>query len=134
MLSKILLTAAVIVTAFFYLRRAETKANSARTALSPASKTEAAAIDEPSTLEGDMRIAAYSFLGLMITLGAVLFYYRWQDEHRILDVSLYGDSHGEPAKYQVYKYQLQERSFITIEGIAVTVAGDERMEIVGLEP
>lgn len=35
--------------------------------------------------------------------------------------------------YQVYKYQLQERSFTTIDGTQVTVAGSERMEVLGLE-
>jgi hypothetical protein len=35
--------------------------------------------------------------------------------------------------YLVYKYQLEDKSFVTVDGKTVTVASDERMEIEGLK-
>ena len=44
------------------------------------------------------------------------------------------DSQAAPVSYEVYKFQLQDRSFITLDGTSVTVASSERMEVLGLEP
>ena len=80
----------------------------------------------------DYRLAAYLFLALMFGLGGLLYYFDWQDDHQIITITLYRDSQASPAQYRVYKYQLQERSFITLDRVLVTVASDERMEILGL--
>ncbi|MDP6416244.1 MAG: hypothetical protein QGG54_14630 [Gammaproteobacteria bacterium] len=145
MLGKILLTMAVIGVAYFILRKrqiAESENQQPLARKSPsadkstaAGKT-AAAVDQKEaddSLVADLRIGAYLFLVLMVGLGATLYYFRWQDDHRILTVNLHRDSQATPVSYEVYKYQLDQRSFVTVDGTTVTVAGDERMEVIGLE-
>ena len=69
----------------------------------------------------------------MVGLGGVLYYYQWQDDRLVLTINLYRRNQAEPTTYEVYKYQLNERSFVTTDGITVTVAGDERMEVLELD-
>ncbi len=127
MIGRILLTLAVIGIAYLFIRQrrlAEDKENK------PAAKARTKAQDE---LSQDLRMAAYMFLVLMVGIGGAVYYFRWQDEHTILTINLHRENQAQPVSYQVYKYQLQERSFTTIDGTQVTVAGSERMEVLGLE-
>jgi len=144
MLGKILLTASVIVLAFFFVRRRDMSSKAKGTAkrgrdgnpalgAASASKTEqVAAKNDENTLSEDMRLGAYMFLVLVIALGAALYYFQWQDDHTVLSVRLHSDGQDEAIEYQVYKFQLGDRSFTTLNGILVTVASSERMEVEGL--
>lgn len=129
MLGKILLTLAVIVVAFLYVRQRDVKARSTTAPRKPAAK---AVEQEESTLSSDLRLGAYMFLVLIVGIGIALYYFQWQDDHSVLTVRLHSDSQANPIEYQVYKFQLQERSFTTLDGIVVTVASSERMEVEGL--
>ena len=68
----------------------------------------------------------------MVLVGAALYYFQWQDDHKLVTVKLYSADQADPASYEVYKYQLAERSFTTVDGRAITVAGSDRMEVIGL--
>ncbi len=134
MLGKILLTLAVMIIAFFFVRQRDMKGKS-----SPARKTgpkaklkDRTVVKEEHNLSADLRLGAYMFLVLVIGLGAALYYFQWQDDHSILTVRLHSDGQPEAIVYQVYKFQLAERSFTTLDGILVTVASSERMEVEGL--
>ena len=83
-------------------------------------------------MAADLRTGAYIFLFLMVGLGAALYYFDWVDDHIILTINLHRDNLSEPVSYEVYKYQLEDRSFITTDGRTVTVASSERMEVLGL--
>ncbi len=131
MLGKILLTLAVTAIMFFVLRQrqiAESEEFQSKDSNSPARQAKKRA---DTTLAKDLRIGAYLFLILMVGLGGVLYYYQWQDDRLVLTINLYRRNQAEPTSYEVYKYQLNERSFITTDGITVTVASDERMEVFG---
>lgn len=132
MLSKILVTLAVIIGAFLFIRHQQVadKKEDAQPTGSAAAGAEKAGDD---SLAADLRLGAYLFLALMVGLGAALYYFRWQDDHSVLTVNLYRENQVEPITYQVYKYQLHDRSFITIDGTTVTVAGSERMEVTGID-
>lgn len=139
MISKILLTLAVIVVAILILKqRKDVTATSGtnRTSALPKSGSAAstAAVNSRRGLS-DYRIAAYVFLAVMISLASVVYFFNWQDDHRIVTVTLYGsgNNEAEPVVYQVYQYQLQTRSFTTTDGIVVNVAGNERMVVEGLD-
>ena len=131
MLGKILLTLAVIVIAFFFVRQRDMKA---KPKAAPALARPAGSVgkQEDNSLSSDMRIGAYMFLVLIVGLGIALYYFQWQDDHSVLTVRLHSDGQANPIEYQVYKYQLQERAFTTLDGILVTVASSERMEVEGL--
>lgn len=139
MFSKFLVTVAVILAAFFFVRQRnladgdsasrKTNTNTDKTG----DKKTVSHADRRSEFSSDMRIAAYMTVVLMVGLGGTLYYFRWQDDHQIVTVTLHRDSEANPISYQVYKFQLQDRSFVTVDGTTVTVAGSERMEVQGLD-
>ncbi|MEQ8955628.1 MAG: hypothetical protein RL120_15965 [Gammaproteobacteria bacterium] len=124
MLSKILLTTAVVIVAFFFIRQRSM-------AEGAAVKADSAAAAE-QTQSNDLRFMAYAFLVMVLGLAAAMYYFQWRDDHTVLTISLYSDNRAAPISYQVYRYQLRDRSFTTIDGTNITVASSERMEIEGL--
>ena len=80
----------------------------------------------------DFRFAAYLFLVLMIGSGTYLYYVRWEDDNSLITVILHRDGEQSPVTYQVLKSELGDRAFTTIDGVRVTVASSERMEVIGL--
>ena len=146
MVGKFLITMAVIIGALFVIRqrhfsaengdreqnnKSSKKATAAKSIKTDSSKSNRASGQEE--LSADLRAGAYMFLFLMVGIGAALYYYDWQDDHTVLTVNLHRDNDSAVVSYEVYKYQLENRSFITIDGRAITVASSERMEILGLE-
>ena len=131
MLGKILLTLAVIVIAFLFVRQRDmkTKSKVSPGRVSPPART---VEQSDSSLSSDLRLGAYMFLVLIVGLGIALYYFQWQDDHSILTVRLHNEGQSEPIEYRVYKYQLGDRAFTTLDGILVTVASSERMEVEGL--
>ena len=132
MIGKILLTLAVIAVAYLMLRRdSESKLDTAKSA--PAKIAAGGQKKTPvPTLHDDLRTASYLFLFFMVVVGAALYYFRWQDDHQLITVRLFSADQAAPASYEVYKYQLAERSFTTVDGRLITVAGSDRMEVIGL--
>ena len=131
MLSKFLLTALVIMIAFFVIRQRHLSGNNiSQKNRSVSRKTEK--VISRNEFTSDLRLGAYIFLTLMVGLGATLYYFDWLDDHTILTVNLHRDNVSQPVSYEVYKYQLEDRSFITTDGRTITVASSERMEILGL--
>lgn len=132
MLSKILLTLTVLVTAFFFVRQRQIADNKNSQGQATTVKSEQEQ-KERSEFKSDLRFAAYMTGVLMAGLGGILYYFSWQEDHEVLTVTLHRDNQTEPISYQVYRYQLQDRSFVTIDGTTVTVAGSERMEVLGFD-
>lgn len=126
MLGKFLLTVLVITVAFALIRQqsAASRGTSTATATAP---------PETPSSRSDLRAAAWLFLVLMLAIGGLLYFLRWQDDHRIVSVTLYRDASSAPVTYQVYRYQLESRSFVTTDGVRITLAQNERMEVSGLD-
>ncbi|MAX08554.1 MAG: hypothetical protein CMQ08_11365 [Gammaproteobacteria bacterium] len=125
---------AVIIGAFFVIRQRH--ANGENDSTSRSNKTEKAKTlksNRKDELSADLRAGAYMFLFLMVGIGATLYYFDWQDDHTVLTVNLHRDNNAAVVSYEVYKYQLESRSFITTDGRSITVASSERIEILGLE-
>lgn len=135
MLGKILLTAAVVCIAYFVLRQRQVAEQSGAGSRQPDARADggAAGADQDPGLARDLRLGAYLFLIMMVGLAGIMYYYQWQDDHRIITVNLYRDGVQQPVSYEVYKHELGERSFTTVDGLTVTVAASERMEIEGLD-
>ena len=131
MLSKVFLTTFVIIVAFFVIRQRHLGGNNV-CQKKFAIPRETEKNNSKSEFNADLRLGAYIFLTLMVGLGAVLYYFDWLDDHTILTVNLHRDNLSQPVSYEVYKYQLEDRSFVTSDGRAITVASSERMEILGL--
>jgi|TARA_B100000586_G_scaffold201726_1_gene149813 hypothetical protein len=133
MLGKILLTLAVTAIMFFVLRQRQIAESEEFQPKDGNSLARQAKKRADTTLAKDLRIGAYLFLILMVGLGGVLYYYQWRDDRLVLTINLYRTNQAKPTTYEVYKYQLNERSFVTTDGVTVTVAGDERMEVLELD-
>ena len=84
-------------------------------------------------LTAEIRFGAYLFLIMMLTLSAGMGYVSWKNDHETVLVTLYrqnnGDAQDEKIAFHVYRQDLLERSFTTVDGIKVVVASDERMEV-----
>lgn len=132
MLSKLLVTILVIGAAIFALKRRQLERTPSNGQVLTAPKTRPVDATEKTQLSNDLRVGAYLFVAFICGIGAVMYYLDWQDDHTVLTVNLIRDAQADPVTYQVYKYQLQDKSFITIDGKTVTVASNERMEIEGL--
>ncbi|MGJ8689891.1 MAG: hypothetical protein ACSHXZ_10255 [Gammaproteobacteria bacterium] len=128
MLGKLLFTIIIILLGILWIRR---NREQERQEASKAAKRTPEISASPPALN-DYRFAAYLFLALMIGSGSYLYYQRWQDDHRLVTVLLHRDGAQSPVTYQVQKSELEERAFTTIDGIRVTVAASERMEVIGL--
>ena len=132
MIGKILLTLAVIAVAYLMVRRDPgSKPDTAKSAPAKIADYDQKQSPDP-TLQDDLRTASYLFLFFMVAVGAALYYYRWQDDHQLITVRLYSADQAAPVSYEVYKYQLADRSFTTVDGRIITVAGSDRMEVIGL--
>lgn len=126
MLGKIVLTILIVLLGLVWIRRHREQEQRDRSQASGATPP-----STPAPLN-DYRFAAYLFLILMLGTGAYLYYERWQDEHSLVTVILHRDGNQEPVRYQVPKGQLEARAFTTADGVRVTVAASERMEVIGL--
>ena len=127
MLGKAVLTLTVIIIAILVVKQR----NDQEAGRSQPTKRQAG--NGEDTMGSDLRFAAYLFLVLMFGTGAFIYYQRWQDDRTVLTVNLYRDGQSQPVSYEVYKFQLETRSFTTVEGVRITVADNERMEVTGLE-
>ncbi len=119
MLTKILFTLAVILVVALVFR---TKSQPAGASAAPA--PDKGGISAP--------MVAYSLLGLVIAISALVFVLHWQEQHRIINIRVI-DSQGTTLNYQAYKKAVDGRRFTTIGGLAVDLADSDRIEILEKE-
>ena len=122
MITKILLTIAVIMGLVMYLRRRgappqNQQARSNRSAVSNQA--------EPIIPRGIL----YIFIVLMLLSSAVIFYFNWEKSYRIITVRVINTQSGHMDEYQVRRGEVDGRKFETIDGKVVILADVERMEI-----
>ena len=132
MVVKLLITLTVIFVAYLILRRRQTL-NSNTAQLSKSGCKINTDDQSRNELTAEIRFGAYLFLILMLTLSAGMGYVSWKNDHETVLVTLYrqnnNDAQDEKIVFHVYRQDLLERSFTTVDGIKVVVASDERMEI-----
>lgn len=117
MITKILLTALIIIAVTVYFRH--------RTATRvPAT----ASSKGPRPWFWRALPAALLFSALLVS--AVLFWVQWQDEHRIFTARVIDTRNGQVTTYSVYRDDVHGRSFQTVDGRTVTLADVERLELV----
>lgn len=132
MVVKLLITLTVIFVAYLILRRRQTL-NSNTVQLSKSGWKINTDDQSRNELTAEIRFGAYLFLIMMLTLSAGMGYVSWKNDHETVLVTLYrqnnSDAQDEKIVFHVYRRDLLERSFTTVDGIKVVVASDERMEI-----
>ena len=118
MISKILLTAFVILVAMAVVR--------AKARPQASKKAQASAEIIPSKWA---RGIAYAFLGLTLVFSGLFFYWQWQEGHRIFTIRVIPGGSGKIVQYKAYKQDLKGRKFQTLDGRQVTLGDGERMEL-----
>ncbi|MDH3377555.1 MAG: antitermination protein NusG [Gammaproteobacteria bacterium] len=121
MLTKILYTIAVAVAVYLFYR------GRGRRAAAPPPQRQA-----PPKSTISPHLIAYSFLGILAVVSAVLFYLNWSDDHRVIEIRVTNSRTGDATSYQAQKMTIEGRSFETLDGRAVTLGADDRIEM--LEP
>ncbi|MCW8884936.1 MAG: hypothetical protein OQK12_06730 [Motiliproteus sp.] len=121
MLTKLLLTTAVIVGCYLFIRykRGEALANQ------PQQRVEAKPKSDRKPLNG----LALGLMAVLVAAAIGFFVYDYQDNQTLLEVKVINPSNGEETQYQVYKGDLGARSFETIQGQQVRIGNSERMEV-----
>ncbi|BAJ01703.1 hypothetical protein [Shewanella violacea] len=115
MLTKILITALVIVGAFFYLRKP---------ARLPA-QTEIEA-------EGKSIMLRYIFMGLIAVsmLGSTgYWYWNWQDGNQVVTVTIVSPIKDSTSVYHVRKKDIFNNKLTTVEGIHIRLSDQDRVII-----
>lgn len=119
MITKILLTALIILAALTFIRYK----NSQHRAQDRVRQAELAA---------DRRTAmfiAITLVVLTLLLSGGIYYWHWQDEHRIFTVQVINSHSGAEQSYQVYQSEIDGRRFRTIDGRLINLSDSERMEV-----
>ena len=148
MLGKVLITLLVIFVAVIVLRRQRSRqrmsGQSSRLA-NPSrqenqgpdrwqgnNRQSSTAPDTQQPMATTMKTVLWFILAGIVVAGSAVTYFQWQDQQRLVTVLLYRNADQTPVIYRVSKQNLGDSSFITEDGIQVTVSANERMEIIGL--
>ena len=79
------------------------------------------------------QIAAYTTLVLFLAIGGLFYYLDWKEDHRVMNVRVINTNTGETGSYLAYRFMIQDRSFVTLDGRTITVSNSERVEISAAE-
>ncbi len=125
MLLKILLTILVIAGAVLTLRlrRGQVEA--------PASTAATSGRKVGHKLDTPIKIVAVGLAILMVVGVSAYLYHQWQDSYRVVTIRVIDTRSGTTSQYQAYKGDVDGRQFVTTDGLAVTLAEVERMELGG---
>jgi len=124
MITKILVTALVIAACYAYLRHQRQK-QSTTSAQVKLPNTGA----NKNTVTSQFKWLAISLVVLTACAAIGFFIYNLMDDRRVLNVRITNPHSSGVVTYQVYKGDIQERSFKTLQGQQVRISNSERIEI-----
>lgn len=86
-------------------------------------------VSQPHETEGGFRWLALAVVALMVIGSAIFIYQAWRDMSEVLEVAVVDAGSGQVTRYQVYRSDLDERGFRTVDGRRIILAETERVEI-----
>jgi len=122
MLTKILFTAAVVLAVVGLMRfRRQREALVAR---------DEPRLVNPVTRKKSMPIAWLATIAvtLMLIASGVLLYNHWKDSNVVITVRVVDAGSGKSETYRAYRGDVDDREFVTVDGIRVVLAETERLE------
>lgn len=119
MITKILITLLVIAGCYLYLKRRN------KVASQPVRQNVADRAAETLPI----KLIATILLSVSVVGSASFLGYQWYDGHTLLEVRIINPGTATEVVYQVYKTDLNDRSFTTVDGQSVRIAASERLEI-----
>ncbi|MCL6416265.1 hypothetical protein MIB92_11430 [Aestuariirhabdus sp. Z084] len=119
MITKFLVTAAIIIGAILYLRYRN------RTVMAQQSLANSA----PPPFPVPFKVISYALAGLICLAATGYMLYDYHDSHRLLSIRVVNPASGEEVEYKALKGKLDNRSFETIHGQQIRVSDNERLVI-----
>lgn len=132
MITKILVTAAVIFGCYLYIRYKRSRAitSSSQSARKVSSGQTVSGRSAIGSLKGSpVRMLALGLCVSSVLASAIYLGSSWMDDRTLLQVRVVNTQNGVATDYQAYKGDVEGRAFITIFGQRVSIADTERMEI-----
>ena len=120
MLTKILLTATVIIACLWVLSARRGK---------PEAVAKVVVSKKDQQKQKLLRQGAWSFMLLMVIAAAIMILVDFWDSNTVVMVHVVNTQTGERIIYQARREDVQSSSFTTVEGRQVFTAGIERIEI-----
>lgn len=125
MLTKLLVTAAVILGVFIYLRH-RNEATRAVAAATPVG------IEQPP-FPVPFKMLAYGLAGFIAVSAFCYMLYDYHDNRRLLSIKVVNPLTGAEVEYRATKGQLKDRSFETVNGQTIRVSENERLVIEAID-
>lgn len=119
MFLKLLLTALVIAGALLTLRMRSQKQYTAS----------APVLNAAQDRRPMLKFLAAGVVALMLAGAALYLYHQWSDAYQVVTVRVIDTRSDRATAYQVYKGDIDGRSFVTTDGRTVTLAEVERLEV-----
>ncbi|OOZ42804.1 hypothetical protein BOW52_01450 [Solemya elarraichensis gill symbiont] len=116
MITKILLTIAVIIVVMLMFRR-------------KAPRSGPQTIEATNDNKRALKIAAVVAVGVMIAGAALWMLTSWRDATEIVEVRVVNSQTGDSVLYQAHRNDIDDRSFRTVKGVRVVLAETERLEV-----
>jgi hypothetical protein len=79
------------------------------------------------------RLVSYGFVGVLIMISAVGYYFHWQSQRQVVSVRVIDSGTGNFATYQVYRHSVEGRHLRTVDGRTVRLGAGERLEVLDSE-
>lgn len=117
MITKVLFTMLVIIVVGMLFKSSSQAPGSPRRA----SRNQAETGLAPKTV-------AYLLVGLLIIVSSVVYYFSWSDANQLVKLRVVG-ANGTLSQYQAYQKDIDNREFITIDGVLIKLADSDRLEL-----
>jgi drug/metabolite transporter (DMT)-like permease len=121
MITKLLLTLGVILAAWLVLRNRQKR----MTAVANAPPL----LSHPPSRNPLWKWGASLLVVIMILGSGFFLYAEWQERYRVVTVSVVNTQTGERVDYLAHRMDVDERHFVTLDNIEVSVADTERIEM-----
>ncbi len=121
MITKLLLTLGVILAAWLVLRNRQKR----MTAVANAPPL----LSYPPSRNPLWKWGASLLVVIMILGSGFFLYAEWQERYRVVTVSVVNTQTGERVDYLAHRMDVDERHFVTLDNIEVSVADTERIEM-----
>jgi len=128
MLTKILITLGVIAAIYLLFIKGK------RALPPPQAQHPGRVIDNEPDAPTVSRLPSYAAFGavlVLLVISGVWILLQWQAGQQVYSVQVTNTSTGESSSYHVKRDDIEGRRFTTIDGVIVTLADTELMEVVG---
>jgi hypothetical protein len=127
LLGKLLLTAAVIAGVMMYLRYRMLQSSA------PARPAPRVINPDKTTRSSIGWVASLVVVVFILAVGIWLYRY-WLEQHEVLYVRVVDAGTGHSQAYRAYRSDVDDREFVTLDGLRVRLAETERLETTTVPP